>query len=172
MTTRDHLRPLFARVALPALLLALVAGPGRASEALDGLMKPYDTIHAALAGDSLEDVTVSAKTFAEQARELAGDLEAAEAGVDAAELPKVREHLRSAAEAADALAKAETIEAARAAFGPLAEGLVAWRTLAGSGPAVAFCPMAGKRWLETDAAELDNPYYGSSMLRCGTFEVK
>jgi len=35
--------------------------------------------------------------------------------------------------------------------------------------AVAFCPMKPGRWLQT-APPLANPYYGSQMLRCGTFE--
>lgn len=36
--------------------------------------------------------------------------------------------------------------------------------------AVAFCPMKPGRWLQT-ASPLANPYYGSEMLRCGTFEA-
>ena len=35
--------------------------------------------------------------------------------------------------------------------------------------AVAFCPMAPGRWLQT-RDEVHNPYYGSKMLKCGVFE--
>lgn len=35
--------------------------------------------------------------------------------------------------------------------------------------AAAFCPMKPGRWLQ-EAEPLANPYYGASMLRCGTFE--
>ena len=35
--------------------------------------------------------------------------------------------------------------------------------------AIAFCPMAPGRWLQT-RTEIHNPYYGSQMLKCGVFE--
>jgi hypothetical protein len=35
---------------------------------------------------------------------------------------------------------------------------------------VGYCSMKPGRWLQT-AAELANPYYGSEMLECGTFEA-
>ena len=33
---------------------------------------------------------------------------------------------------------------------------------------VAFCPMVQKPWLQAGTT-LQNPYYGSSMLTCGSF---
>ena len=36
------------------------------------------------------------------------------------------------------------------------------------GVKVAFCPMVQKPWLQT-ASTVDNPYFGKSMLTCGSF---
>ena len=35
-------------------------------------------------------------------------------------------------------------------------------------PAVAFCSMTQKVWLQP-SGEIGNPYYGQSMARCGEF---
>jgi hypothetical protein len=34
---------------------------------------------------------------------------------------------------------------------------------------VAFCPMVNKPWLTKDKT-IRNPYYGASMLTCGSFK--
>ena len=36
-------------------------------------------------------------------------------------------------------------------------------------PRKAYCPMADADWIQTDNV-LANPYFGASMLRCGTFK--
>jgi Cu(I)/Ag(I) efflux system membrane fusion protein len=72
------------------------------------------------------------------------------------------------------VAEADALEASRAAFAPLSEQLMvaAKRFGAPSGPLYQFrCPMvfdgAGATWIQTDK-EKRNPYFGESMLRCGS----
>lgn len=60
----------------------------------------------------------------------------------------------------------------RATLAPLGDEAIAFARAHRGGQtsvAVAFCPMAPGRWLQT-GAPLANPYYGASMLRCGVFE--
>ena len=70
------------------------------------------------------------------------------------------------------LASAAEIEDARDKFGVLSEALVSYmdglHLTAPEGVRVAFCPMKKKPWLQEGAA-ISNPYYGSSMLTCGSF---
>ena len=67
-------------------------------------------------------------------------------------------------------ANAADIKAARAAFGDLSDVVLAWagEGTGGKGVRVAYCPMVKKSWLQT-GGEIANPYYGSGMLRCGSF---
>jgi hypothetical protein len=39
----------------------------------------------------------------------------------------------------------------------------------GAGLKVAVCPMVNKPWIQKDGA-IQNPYYGSEMLSCGSFK--
>jgi hypothetical protein len=34
---------------------------------------------------------------------------------------------------------------------------------------VAVCPMVQKPWLQADATNIQNPYFGKEMLTCGSF---
>jgi len=71
-----------------------------------------------------------------------------------------------------ALQKAAKIADAREAFGRLSEALVGYldaeKQKPGDGVRVAYCPMARKPWLQKDGT-IQNPYYGSQMLTCGSF---
>ena len=69
--------------------------------------------------------------------------------------------------AADRLAKARSLDAAREAFGELSRPMVRYREMAtGERPLVVYCPMAKKPWLQ-ESEEIANPYFGSKMPRCG-----
>ena len=72
-----------------------------------------------------------------------------------------------------ALQKAKKIDEAREAFGRMSEALVAYleaqKQKPGNGVHVAYCPMVRKPWLQKDGA-IQNPYYGASMLTCGSFK--
>ena len=158
-------------IALAALAVVTLS-PSLAADAFDPVLGPYDGIHQSLAADSTDGVAEQAASLAKELDALATGLTADEAGVSGDELDAVKGHVSDAASAAKELAAAGDIEAARDAFGDLSEALVAWRTLSDSGPAVAYCPMVKKHWLEADAETLENPYYGSSMLRCGSIQSK
>lgn len=74
----------------------------------------------------------------------------------------------------DALASAKDIKAARVKFASLSDSLIrAIRTFGSTGSRpifVARCPMAfggrGADWLQ-DKPEIENPYFGKAMFRCG-----
>ena len=88
---------------------------------------------------------------------------------DAASLGKPAEKIVAGAMA---LQTSKNIGDAREAFGQMSEALVAYldaqKRKPGNGVRVAFCPMKLKPWLQKDAA-VQNPYYGSEMLTCGSF---
>ena len=113
----------------------------------------YDAIRAALAGDSTKDVAARAKA-----------LDAALAAVSGAG----KEDAQEAAKQARMLAAAPSIEAAREAFKPLSSAYIAYVKRAGAttGLTVFHCPMVPADWVQSDR-DITNPYYGSSMLRCG-----
>jgi hypothetical protein len=76
------------------------------------------------------------------------------------------------AKQADTLAQAKDLKAARAAFKPLSASLVKYLADNKAGKGVyheAYCPMAKASWLQTET-EVKNPYYGKSMLDCGTLK--
>ena len=73
---------------------------------------------------------------------------------------------------AETLAKAKDLKAARQAFKPLSASLVKYVADNKAGKGVyheAYCPMARASWLQTEK-EVRNPYYGKSMLDCGTLK--
>jgi hypothetical protein len=95
---------------------------------------------------------------------------AAGIATDAASLGKPGEKIVAGAMA---LQKAKKIDEAREAFGRMSEALVAYleaqKQKPGTGVRVAYCPMVRKPWLQKDGA-IQNPYYGASMLTCGSFK--
>ncbi len=67
-----------------------------------------------------------------------------------------------------ALAKSETLDAARIAFAGLSDSAI--KAASGqSGYYVMHCPMLKKDWVQTNS-KVENPYGGKDMLSCG--EVK
>lgn len=122
----------------------------------------FVALGTALAADDLDGSKAKAKAFAAvlaaDGATLTGDAEtigklSALAGrmVSHAAIEDIREEYLDASPEVLALARAHKAES-------------------GSTYAVAFCPMKPGRWLQT-AEPLANPYYGASMLRCGTFEA-
>jgi Cu(I)/Ag(I) efflux system membrane fusion protein len=76
------------------------------------------------------------------------------------------------AKQADALAAAKDINKARDAFKPLSASLAKYLADNKAGKGVyheAWCPMARASWLQTEK-DIKNPYYGKSMLYCGSFK--
>jgi Cu(I)/Ag(I) efflux system membrane fusion protein len=99
-------------------------------------------------------------------------LKAKELGLDAA----TQQKLSSAVAKGAAAGK---IEDARTAFASVSDALLAYlgtsKNPLSASLTVAHCPMAldnkGAKWLQL-GDNLENPYFGSEMLRCGTVEKK
>jgi hypothetical protein len=117
------------------------------------IIDPYLRIQQALADDSLDEVKANAGMIATAAAALG----APAAKIDTAALQ---------------LAEAGDLTAARDRFGTLSEAIVTYmdgfHLSPPEGVRIATCPMVNKPWLQHGAA-LANPYYGKSMLTCGSF---
>jgi hypothetical protein len=142
-----RIRPLTAFV----FATFVAATAAMAADIPGAVLDPYIQVQTALAADSLSGAQTAAKALSAQAGKLGPALKAVLAP-------------------ADKLAGAADIKAARAAFGELSDAMI---TMAGAGTGgkgvrVAYCPMVKKSWLQKDG-EIANPYYGSQMLRCGSF---
>lgn len=147
------------RVGIVAVYCAMALGAavargdgGRGAELLD----LYGRMHAALADDNAAGVS-------EAAAELGVKAEAAAAkGVHRAAF----ETLAASAKAvvgSDLAALRERYKAVSIAMA----GLIEADALAGAD--LYYCPMADAYWLQKSAdAGLKNPYYGKSMLKCGS----
>lgn len=140
-----------------------------AGSVFPSMMVHYEAIHSALAGDTTKDIAKHAKEIREIAGAASKDFNAAMAGVSEENAAAYQQLLPEVSQAAGKLAAAENLSSARDAFGELSRPLVRYRDmLTGEKTKVAYCPMAKKPWLQT-ATAIENPYYGSSMLRCGEF---
>ncbi len=129
--------------------------------AAKNVVDSFVALGVALAADDLPASTEAAQAFAKvletDGAALAGDAEIVGklGGLSGrmtghSDLADIREDFLDASTEVMALARAHTADV-------------------GTAYAVAFCPMKPGRWLQT-APPLANPYYGSQMLRCGTFE--
>jgi hypothetical protein len=142
------------KLAMSAMaLVALASSRVDASDALKAVVGSYLEIQARLASDSIEGIKPAARAIVEQAPRLhkGGDVE----------------------KAAKAIEQAADLKAARAAFGPLSEAVIASGTKEGWKDApdvrVAYCPMVKASWVQKEET-IRNPYYGASMLECGAFK--
>ena len=137
-------------IALVLVALVVVAAPLGAAEVPAPLLDAYLKIGTTLAADKVEGVPAAAQAIAADAKKLGAP--------GAATLA-----------AADKIAAAADLKATRAAFGDLSDAVIA---LAGTAPGDAkraYCPMVKKYWLQK-GEKIENPYYGSDMLRCGEFK--
>lgn len=113
-----------------------------------GIIDAYIAVQTALAADSMQNIAMHAAKLDEagvpSAREMAA----------ATEIAFVRQHLETVS---NHLIK--RIQQAGAVGGTFR---------------IAYCPMAfdgsGAYWLQAEEGSLANPYFGSMMLRCGSFE--
>lgn len=155
---------------LTALALALVAGPALAADSGDGyraVLEPYEAVRQALVADDLAVARQGAESLQDQVRHLRHHLTPAAAGVPAEGLDAVEALLPEIEQAAGELTGAGDLEAARDAFYALSKPLVRWRQAAGEGPAVLYCSMKKRSWLQPDGETPGNPYYGQEMPSCG-----
>lgn len=143
---------------LVAALLGAGCAPSTGSTPKSGssmpasVVDPYLKIQAALAKDSVDDVRANAGNVATAATAL---------GAPAMRIDTAAVQLAAVTDIADA----------RERFGVLSEALVAYmdglHLTAPEGVRVAFCPMRMKPWLQ-EGTSINNPYYGSAMLTCGS----
>lgn len=148
-----------ARNVAPALVLgALILGAVPVSAGNDEpgtrILAEYTAMHAALAADSAEGVSAHAAAIAKLARSVDG------AGADA---------YRALADAAGRL-EGENLEALRSEFKEFSKAMATFVNEAGvDGAQLYYCPMAKGYWIQAAGEEgVKNPYYGQSMLKCGT----
>ena len=124
-------------------------------EPVKSVMDHYLKIQAALADDSTNGITanalaISKEVKADKAKTLSSDV----------------------ADAADGLAEAKDLGAARESFKDLSQGLIKYlskRNIQTGAFDEVFCPMANAYWLQTNT-DISNPYLGHSMPGCG--EIK
>ena len=127
--------------------------PKAGAEMSRAVLDPYLKIQQALSDDQMDGVKANAGNVATAASAL---------GAPAMKIDTTAVQLANAVE----------IEDAREKFGTLSEAIDNYMTglklKAPEGVKVAVCPMVHKPWLQT-ASAIDNPYYGKSMLSCGSF---
>ncbi len=132
----------------------VVAAPPAAS--VEQLLDQYFIIQKSLASDSTDGVAAAATQLAQISRRAAG--------VE----PQARPQLLALAEAATKL-RAADLKSARSGFGELSDKLIPYLQATGAKrnpPYQFYCSMVKKSWLQPDK-ETRNPYFGSSMLKCG-----
>lgn len=120
--------------------------------ALTKAVADYGTIQKSLVGDSFDGVVPAANALMAEAK----------ANPDVFEPAFVR--------AAEALATAKDLKSARQAFKPMSNALLVNLTARGGGTSGLFevyCPMAKSSWIEA-SRDVHNPYFGSSMQKCGS----
>jgi len=134
------------------ILAAFIAGA--AADATELMINQSVAIATSLAHDKLDDVATNAAAI---------DLEATSLGKPAAKISSAAKEMQKATKIADV----------RNAFGKLSEALVAYldaqKRKPGAGLKVAVRPMVDKPWIQKDGP-IQNPYYGSEMLGCGSFK--
>ena len=131
-------------IASPAFAQAPTAGK---ATPVAQAFEHYEMVRAALAADSLTDAAAPAKALAATAAAAGG---------------------AAAKKAADLLASAKNIEDARKTFGDLSTVLVPiFQAEKIPGTMAYMCSMKDKPWVQR-GDKIANPYYGKSMLTCGT----
>jgi hypothetical protein len=126
---------------------ASIAGGAAEQSTVERAFEHYERIRTALAQDTTLGVADEARALAPLAGEIAGE---------------------QAAHAAAAVGEAKDIAAARERFAAMSDVLVPKFLDAGLPGVRGFiCSMKGARWAQRGVSPA-NPYYGKSMLTCGT----
>ncbi len=137
---------LFVMIAVAPSALAQEQSAGKGTPVAQAF-EHYELVRAALAADSLSDAAPHAKALAATAEAAGG---------------------AAAKKAADLLASAKNIEDARKNFGDLSVVLVPlFQAEKIPGTTAYMCSMKDRPWVQR-GDKIANPYYGKSMLTCGT----
>jgi len=161
------------RTVLTCTFLVAFAALGWSSDAstFAAVMEHYEPIRLALLEDSMDGVNAHGKAIATELQALDADFSAERAGASGEAAVVIQEQLDEMIAAAEAIASAGSLEAARDGLYELTKPMVRWRQgVAESGrPAVAYCPMHKRSWLQP-GEEIGNPYGG--MPGCGSIVSK
>jgi hypothetical protein len=145
--------------AVVAAVAALVASGAAAdvSPAEKEMLALYDRMQVALADDTSAGVEEAAKALALKAEEVGGKA-------------KSPAPFQAVTTGASAVVAAADLEAEREAFRDLSKAMAKLVESGQLGDAgIFFCPMADAYWLQKPGDDaLRNPYYGKSMLACGS----
>lgn len=176
MNTRTSRKSLLLALALILGMASMASAANKTPTIQDHITAIADTyvgIHKSLAGDSVKDVRKNTAAIAKSA-----DAALKLAEKDKKKNEKLIKHFQSvkaaAADFTKGLKKDQEIkiDAAREKFNALSNAVI--ELVNGHLPEKAaakytlfYCPMAKGYWLQTDAKQLRNPYYGSGMLECG-----
>ncbi len=164
-------------IAAPGCTVSVDVGNGEVAETsglpipgepgpLDAMFGPYDIVRRALLEDHLDGVGEAAASIRDAGTAF---MEGSHDGMPAEKATALEALVPALISAAEDLAQAGDLAAARDSFWALTEALVTYRELFGNDSLrVAYCPMAEKSWLQPDE-EIGNPYYGQSMAGCGGF---
>ncbi len=121
----------------------------------------YERVRLALVADDLAGIR-------EPARRLAGVV-GAWARKHTGASGGAPERMKAIERAAGGLVKARTLGDARESFWRLSMRLIEWKKQLGLGePAIAFCPMIRRKWLQP-LGSIGNPFAGGHMVGCGEF---
>ena len=163
---KKSLTLLFALSLLFAVPAVAVEGPD--DNVFHQITHHYETVRLLLVQDSVDGVPAQAKSIHEAVESLHVDFDPSKAGIDPAQAETFHQILPELTRAARALTKASDLASTRDAFYDLSKPLVRYRAVVASSerPAVAYCPMARRSWLQPEG-EIGNPYHGQSMARCG-----
>lgn len=131
---------------------------------VDSLIEPYLAIQKGLAGDELAAAQKGAEHYLAAMKHAPHEGEAHEEAMDLSTPAK-------------AILKASDIKAARTAFLSLSREITSLVQHIGTTKEtplfIAHCPMAfnnkGGSWIQSDKT-VANPYYGATMLRCGSIQ--
>ncbi len=150
-----------------ALLVALPALATPPAASFHSVLVPYESVRQALVADDFATARRAAAGLEKAVSALGDSMSAGAAGVSADQVAEVRGLLPELRAAAASLAAAADLASARDAFYALSKPLVRWRGAAGEGPAVVYCPMKKRSWLQPAGETIGNPYYGQKMATCG-----
>ena len=142
-------------ISVLALMLA-VAGVAAASPEAATPLGLYAQMHATMAADSAEGVAQAAMDLAELVR----------AEAKGAKDSAAYEALAAAAETM----QGSDLAALRERFKEVSKAFAGYVNASGTdGAQLYYCPMADGYWVQSAAdAGPENPYYGRSMLKCGS----
>lgn len=129
----------------------------KSDASMSKLYQDYLNIKTALAADNSDEASKAANNFIKSASMV--DYKVLSEG-----------NLDILRKDASSIADSRSIETQRSSFGKLSSNMIALTKkfkFSGDSVFVQYCPMAKASWLSAEKA-VKNPYYGKSMLTCGS----